>query len=142
MYPIENGIDYGKIIFDLSTKLYSESIPIVISRATPLCLFNQGQRDFLISNCRLKGNCSLPTNSLVINPDGQTIQPCVELYITRNISESLNILTKKIFAKDLIKIKDIRDTRCNKCIFYLNDKCWGGCLAYPVPDSYSPIKLC
>ncbi|GAG38684.1 unnamed protein product, partial [marine sediment metagenome] len=78
-YPIEKGIDYGKIIFELSTKLYSEFIPIVISRATPFCLFTQKQRDFLISNCKLKGKCSLPTNSLVINPDGQTIQPCVEL---------------------------------------------------------------
>jgi len=135
LYPIENGIDYGKIIFDLSTKLYSESIPVVISRATPFCLFTQKQRDFLVSNCRLKGKCSLPTNSLVINPDGQTIQPCVELYMNHNISELLKKQPKKVFAKEIIKIKSNLDSKCNTCEYYLNDVCLGGCLYYPLPDS-------
>jgi len=136
MYPIENGIDYGKIIFELSTKLYSESIPIVISRATPFCLFTQKQLDFLISNCKLKGNCSLPTNSFVINPDGQTIQPCVELYLSHNISELSKNQPKKVFAKDIIKIKSNRDSKCNTCKYYLDGVCWGGCLYYPLPDSF------
>lgn len=135
LYPIENGIDYGKIIFELSTKLYSESIPIVISRATPFCLFTQEQRDFLISNCKLKGKCSLPTNSLVINPDGQTIQPCVELYMNHNISELSKNQPKKVFAKDLIKIKSNRGLKCKTCKYYINGVCWGGCLQYPLPDS-------
>jgi len=135
LYPIENGINYGKIIFDLSTKLYSESIPVTISRATPFCLFTQKQRDFLISNCKLKGKCFLPTNSLVINPDGQTIQPCVELYINHNISELSKYQAKKVFAKDLIKIKSNREIKCKTCEFYLKDVCWGGCLYYPLPDS-------
>jgi len=140
LYPIENGINYGKIIYDLSFKLYSESIPIVISRATPFCLFSQKQRDFLISKCKLKGKCSLPTNSLVINPDGETIQPCVELYMHRNISELIKIQMKKLFADDLMKMKSNRDPKCNTCIYYLNGECWGGCLSYPPPDSYNPIE--
>ena len=135
LYPIENGIDYGKIIFELSTKLYLESIPTVISRATPFCLFTQKQRDFLQLNCKLKGRCSLPTDSLVINPDGQTIQPCIELCMNHNISELLKNKPKKVFAKDLIKIKSNRALKCNTCKFSLNGECWGGCLYYPLPDS-------
>jgi len=135
LYPIENEINYGKKIFDLANKLYSESIPVVISRATPFCLFNQKQRDFLISNCKLKGKCSVPTNSFVINPDGQTIQPCVELYMNHNISELSENRPKDIFTNDLIKIKANRSMRCNSCIYYSNDECWGGCLSYPPPNS-------
>ncbi|MFZ2410290.1 MAG: radical SAM protein [Candidatus Methanoperedens sp.] len=133
LYPIDNSIDYGKIIFDLSKKLYSEYIPVKISRATPLCLFNQEQRDFLISNCKLKGKCSLPTNSLVINPDGQTIQPCVELHIRHNISDLLKTKPKNIFVKDINILKSNRQsTKCSNCNFYSNDECWGGCLSYPL----------
>ena len=135
LYPIENEVDYGKIIFDLSTKLYSESIRSVISRATPFCLFTQEQRDFLISNCKLKGKCALPTNSLVINPDGQTIQPCVELYTNHNIAELTKKQPKKVFAKDVFKFKSNQNPKCNTCNYYLNNVCWGGCLQHPLPSS-------
>ena len=131
LYPMDDNTDYGKIIFELSTKLFSESIPVVISRATPFCLFNEQQRDFLILNCKLKGKCSLPTNSLVINPDGQTIQPCVELHLKRDISDLTRKKPKKIFVEDLNKIKSNRYSKCNSCNHFLNDECWGGCLAYP-----------
>jgi MoaA/NifB/PqqE/SkfB family radical SAM enzyme len=132
LYPIDNGIDYGNIIFDLSRKLYSDYIPVKISRATPLCLFNQEQRDFLISNCKLKGKCSLPNNSLVINPDGQTIQPCVELRIRRDISDLLKNKPKNIFFNDINTLKsNQQSTKCNNCPFHSNDECWGGCLSYP-----------
>src|SRR5659263_38038 len=126
-------LHYRKIIFDLSKKIYSEYIPVKISRATPLCLFNQKQRDFLISNCKLKGKCSLPTNSLVINPDGQTIQPCVELHIRHDISELSKTKPKNIFVKDINILKSNRQsTKCSNCNFYSNDECWGGCLSYPL----------
>ena len=134
LYPIDNGKDYGEIIFDLATKLHSESIPVKISRATPFCLFNQEQRDFLISNCKLKGKCSLPTNSLVINPDGQTIQPCVELHLKHDISDLLKTQPKKIFVEDLNRIKSNRDFKCNTCTYFSNGECFGGCLSYPLPD--------
>lgn len=135
LYPIDNNIDYGKIIVDLSKKLYTEYIPVKISRATPLCLFNQEQRDFLTSNCKLKGKCSLPTNSFVINPDGQTIQPCVELNLKKNISDLSKIQPKEIFVNDLNKIKYSRHSKCNACNFLSNDECWGGYLSYPLPDT-------
>jgi hypothetical protein len=125
LYPIDNGIDYGNIIFDLSRKLYSDYIPVKISRATPLCLFNQEQRDFLISNCKLKGKCSLPSNSIVINPDGQTIQPCVELGIRHDISDLSKNKPKNIFVKDIKILKSNRQsTVCSNCNFYSNDECW------------------
>lgn len=134
LYPMDNKNDYGNIIYELSRKLYSISIPAKISRATPLCLFNQKQRDFLISKCKLKGKCSLPTNSLVVNPDGETIQPCVELHIKRDISDLSKTNPKKIFVEDLNRLKSNRHFKCHNCNFYSNDECSGGCLSYIIPD--------
>lgn len=144
LYPMDNSHDYGNIIFKLSNKLHYNSIPVTISRATPLCLFNQEQREFLISNCKLRGKCSLPTNSLAINPDGQTIQPCVELHLKRDISDLLKFSPKKIFADELNKIRFNRDSRCNTCKFFINDECWGGCLSYLLPNLksyFNPSQL-
>lgn len=130
LYPIDNSDTSGNKIYDLSNKLYHESIPVTISRATPLCLFNQEQRDFLKTHCKLKGKCSLPTNSLVINPDGETIQPCVELKLQHHITDLSKIQPKIIFHDELNKLKINHNSKCNICDFFLNDECWGGCISY------------
>lgn len=140
LYPMDNNTDYGKIIFDLSKKLHSNSIHVTIIRATPLCLFDQEQRNFLISNCKLRGKCSLPTNSLVINPDGETIQPCVDLHFRHNISDMSRTKPRNIFVTDINTLKSNRQsTKCNNCRFYSNDECWGGCLSYPLPGIIGSI---
>ena len=140
LYPIEKGIDYGKNIYNLSVSLHSSNIPIVISRAIPFCLFNQKQLNFLILNFRLKGKCPLPANSLVINPNGNSIQPCVELNIKQNISKLLGNKIMGVFAKKLIKVKNKQNIKCNSCIYFLNSECLGGCLAYPTPDFIHPVE--
>ncbi|CAG0939390.1 hypothetical protein BROC_00613 [Candidatus Brocadiaceae bacterium] len=140
LYPMGNSTDYGKIIFDLSKKLHFNSIPVTIIRATPLCLFDQEQRNFLISNCKLRGKCSLPTNSLVVNPDGETIQPCVDLDFRHDISDISKTKLKNIFVKDINTLKSNRQsTKCNNCKFYSNNECWGGCLSYPLPGTVKCI---
>ena len=130
LYPMADGEMYGNNICNLSKKLHSVSIPVTISRATPLCLFDQEQRKFLTEHCKLKGKCSLPTNSIVVNPDGNTIQPCVELQLQHRITDLSKIQPKKIFNDELNKLKVTYNFKCNTCDFYLNDVCWGGCLAY------------
>lgn len=140
LYPIEGGIDYGKIIYNLSVSLHSNNIPIVISRAIPFCLFNQKQLNFLLLNCRLKGKCPLPTNSLVINPNGNSIQPCVELNIKQNISKLLRNKITDVFAKKLIKVKNKQNIKCKSCIYFLKSECLGGCLAYPTPDFIHTVQ--
>jgi MoaA/NifB/PqqE/SkfB family radical SAM enzyme len=130
LYPIKYSKQLGKIVFDFSTQLVSESIPVKISRATPLCLFSQEQRAFLIENCKLKGTCSLPTNSLVVNPDGQTIQPCVELKMKRNISELSKTSPINLFRVEINNIKSNRKAECSDCHFLSNGECLGGCLSY------------
>lgn len=129
LYPIIYSKHLGDIIFNLSNELISESIPVKISRGTPLCLFNTMQRKYLIENCKLKGKCALPTNSLVINPDGQTIQPCVELQLRRDISKLLTSSPKILFSQEIKNIKSNRRPRCSDCHFF-SDECWGGCLSY------------
>lgn len=130
LYPIKYSKQLGKIIFDFSTQLVSESIPVKISRATPFCLFSQEQRAFLIENCKLKGTCSLPTNSLVVNPDGQTIQPCVELKMKHNISELSKTSPINLFREEINNIKSNRKAECSDCHFLTNGECLGGCLSY------------
>ena len=140
LYPIEKGIDYGKKIYNLSVGLHSNNIPIVISRAIPFCLFDQKQLNFLLLNFRLKGICPLPTNSLVINPNGNSIQPCVELNIKQNISKIIGNKITSVFAKKLIKVKNKQIIKCNSCVYFLNSKCLGGCLSYPIPDFIHPVE--
>lgn len=140
LHPIEKGINYGKIIYDLSISIHSINIPIFISRATPFCLFNQRQLNFLQLNCKLRGKCPLPTNSVVINPNGQTIQPCVELNIKKNILEALENKVINVFAEKILQIKNERNLRCKFCIYFLKNKCSGGCLAYPNSKFIHPIK--
>jgi len=140
LYPIERGIDYGKNIYNLSVSLHLNNIPITISRAIPYCLFNQKQLNFLLSNCKLNGKCPLPTNSLVINPNGHTIQPCVELDIKWDISKlSINKI-KNVFANKLTKVKNKHNIKCNSCIYFLKNECLGGCLAYPTSSVIHPIR--
>jgi len=134
LYPMTNSESLGNKIYEISKKLYSKSIPVTISRATPLCLFDQEQRNFLKTHCKLKGKCPLPTNSIVVNPDGNTIQPCVELQLQHRITDLSKIQPKKIFNDELNKLKINHYSKCNECDFFLNDECWGGCLSYLPPQ--------
>ena len=133
-YPMDNGNTLGNKIYLLAFKLFSKSIPVTISRATPLCLFDQEQQHFLKLHCKLKGKCSLPSNSIVVNPDGNTVQPCVELQLNHHITDLSKVHPKKMFYDEINKLKIKNNSKCKTCDFYLNDECWGGCLSYPPPQ--------
>lgn len=137
LYPITMWKGLGGKIYNFSKELFSNSIPVKISRATPFCLFDNDQREFLIENCKLKGKCSLPTNSVVINPDGRTIQPCVELDIRRDITELKNSSPIKVFSEDIKTLIADKSSQCPECTIF-STKCWGGCLSY---NTKIPISL-
>ncbi len=130
LYPVNFSKNLGEIIFKLSNKLINESVPVKISRATPFCLFSHDQRKYLIEKCKLKGKCALPSNSLVVNPDGQTIQPCVELKLRHDISDLSKDYPKRLFSQGINKIISKHNSKCNDCKFFSNNECWGGCLSY------------
>ena len=87
LYPSKLDKKLGTTVYCLADHLLSNSIKTEISRATPLCIFSEEERIYLKANCSLKGKCTLPTESFLVNPDGHTIQPCVELGIKRHIDE-------------------------------------------------------
>lgn len=131
LYPINNySKSIGELIYKIANELCSIFVPVKISRATPLCLFTSEQRKYLEVNCGLKGNCALPTNSIVINPDGKSIQPCVELSLLKDISCLSNSSPKILFEKEINDLCNKTKKDCINCDMYKNGICCGGCLSY------------
>ena len=133
LFPIVPHSSTGEMIFELASQLTALSIPVKISRATPLCIFEAGQREYLIKNCQLKGQCGLPSNSILIHPDGKTIQPCVELSLRSNIKEIADHSPKALFSQEVAKKKIDRSAACLDCDFFRSGQCCGGCLSYKSP---------
>ena len=130
LYPAIFNRKLGELVFLLSKQLSSESIPIKISRATPLCIFTQKEIVFLEENCHLRGVCPLPSNAIVINPDGRTIQPCVELDSNHSVHDLTNSSAKNIFSDEIELLKTLCPSFCQNCTYFLQNKCCGGCLGY------------
>ena len=128
LYPSLLNRQLGTTLYCLADKLLSNSITTEISRATPLCIFSEEQRRYLKAKCFLRGKCNLPTDSVLVNPDGQTIQPCVELAIKRHIGELYKSSPKSLFMRAINEIRDGAPLRCISC--NLVDECNGGCLGY------------
>jgi len=130
LFPAKLQAYRGDAIYELARKMTIRSVKTRISRATPLCIFNLEQMDFLIKMCRLKGQCGLPSNSVYIHPDGKTIQPCPELNMKADIRALGNLSPKVFFIKDVESKKRERILFCLSCNFFQRGHCCGGCLAY------------
>jgi MoaA/NifB/PqqE/SkfB family radical SAM enzyme len=128
LFPDKPSLFIGDTIFKLASQMSSHDVKVRIARATPLCIFDDKQMEFLIQRCRLKGQCGLPSSSVFIHPDGKTIQPCPEL----NIRATLNDLgsSKTLFYKDIEQRKQHRTPFCLNCKYFKCGQCCGGCLAY------------
>jgi len=92
--------------------------------------FPSEQKIYLETYCKLSGQCSLPSNSIVIHPDAKTIQPCVELNIYRNIEELTSISAKKLFFEEINNLKNKKNGTCSGCQMLKTKGCCGGCLSY------------
>lgn len=131
LFPIDYGNKIiGNNLFLLAKELQDNKIKTRISRATPMCLFTDNQRTFLENNCNMRSTCSLPSNALVINPDGISAQPCVELAIIKNINVFPDEHIKNLYKSEINEIKNSVSDVCKKCKFFAEKKCYGGCLAY------------
>ena len=128
LYPSKLNKKLGTTVYCLADHLLSNSIKTEISRATPLCIFSEKERIYLKANCSLKGKCKLPTESFLVNPDGHTIQPCVELEIKSHIDELKNSSPKKLFMRSINEIRSKTSFQCFNC--NLKTECNGGCLGY------------
>lgn len=138
-FPTPFNQEIGEVFYRLSRSLTAESIRTKISRATPLCIFTSEQIEYLKRSCKLSGQCPLPSKSIVINPDGQTIQPCVELDIRRSLVEWSKNPSKSFFSKEIEKLRRILPTFCNDCILFANHQCCCGCLSYKT-KSFLPVN--
>lgn len=131
LFPVEYGNKLiGTNLYMLAKELIKNKISAHVSRATPLCLFSEKQQVFLEKNCKMRGVCSLPTNSLVVNPDGISTQPCVELDIVKNIDSFSTKSIKESFESEIDRLKNRSSNECSECNFYKEKMCFGGCLAY------------
>ena len=128
LYPPTLDKQLGRTLYSLSDNLLSNSIKTEIPRATPLCIFSEEERSYLKAKCSLKGKCKLPSHSFLINPDGQTVQPCVELGIKKHIDDLKERSPKRLFMKSIGELRANAGLQCLNCS--LKDECNGGCLGY------------
>lgn len=130
LFPTNYDKKIGQSVFNLSSGIIAESISVKISRATPLCLFTEEQRKYLKDKCKLKGQCSLPSDSIVVHPDGNMIQPCIELPKIKHLNDLRTLSPKDLFSKEIKRLRNIENKICNGCEFFKSKECCGGCLAY------------
>lgn len=130
LFPAKFTRTIGNSVYSLCNELISNGVKVRISRATPLCIFSEEQRKFLEIQCGLSGQCPLPTNSIVIHPDGKSIQPCVELELRKNINDLIKAASKDIFGEEIDKIKKKENLKCAGCELFKTNKCCGGCISY------------
>lgn len=128
LYPFKLDNQLGGTVYCLADKLLGNAIKTKIARATPLCIFSEEERYYLKRACSLRGKCKLPTDSVLVNPDGQTIQPCVELGIKRHIDELRTSSPKRLFIRSIDEIRNNVNLQCFNC--HLMEECNGGCLGY------------
>jgi len=119
----------GNRLFKLVQDFYKFEKSVKISRAIPVCLFNAKQFRYLRKECLLHVKCYSQKN-LVVNPDGRTVFPCV----------NISAFNKDLFQERLKKInvdyknffgcleKKYPFVQCKKCEYALDNRCQAGCL--------------
>ena len=130
LFPAEFTKNLGDLVYSLCNQIALTGTKVRISRATPLCIFSSEQKIYLETSCKLSGQCSLPNNSIVIQPDGETIQPCVELNIYKNLNELTSCSPKELFFKEINILKSKENPTCSGCELFKTKQCCGGCLSY------------
>jgi len=120
----------GNRIFRLIRKFHKNDINVKISRAIPVCLYNFTQYDYLRQNCLMAKKCYSEKN-IVINPDGETLFPCVNIanYEKKLFKESLRKINNdyKLFFQYLSNVFPF--DKCGKCKHAFSGDCQAGCLA-------------
>ena len=133
----------GNRIFRLVRKFHKKKINVKISRAIPICLFSPAQYFYLRQLCLMRKRCYSEKN-VVINPDGETLFPCVNIgnyeknLFEGNLSETNN--DYKTFFQYLGNIFPF--DKCRKCRHAFSGNCQAGCLAMrPVTVLDSTVRL-
>jgi MoaA/NifB/PqqE/SkfB family radical SAM enzyme len=127
--PYSPSEELGSRIFKLVHNFHAQKRIVKISRAIPICLFNSQKFRYLREKCSLRTECYSEKN-IVINPDGKTIFPCVNIPIfSLNLFKDglpkINRVCKKFF-KSLSLIRPF--PQCQKCQHAADNKCQAGCL--------------
>ena len=130
LFPVEFTKSLGNLVYSLCNQITLTGTKVRISRATPLCIFSSEQKIYLQTNCKLSGQCSLPNNSIVILPDGKTIQPCVELNIYKSLKELTSSSPRNLFFNEINNLKSKENPACSGCELFITKQCCGGCLSY------------
>jgi MoaA/NifB/PqqE/SkfB family radical SAM enzyme len=129
-YAIERQI--GKKLFDFANEILFYKDSVVLDNPVALCVFSVFERSFLKRNCGLYGTCN-PGVNILFHPDGETIQPCSALHITKNINnigkkmnQGLLIFKEEVQNK---KLEVAKKNGCLECDFFISKECQGGCVA-------------
>ena len=119
----------GKRIYDLVLEAKKRNLEVKVSRPIPICVFTREQFNYLRKAASLRTECYSEKN-IVINPDGETIFPCVNisdypLKLPKIKLASVNSAFRDFF-ENLSCIYEFNE--CIKCKYSRSHKCQAGCL--------------
>jgi hypothetical protein len=129
-YPVPRTNTLGSIIFGFARAAMGSGACVRISRCAPRCIFTNGQYQYLAQQCGLKSTCPLPSASVVVLPDGWSIQPCVEIPSPFTLADLRKRSARALFRTSVEAIRANGANRCICCDHFEARQCGGGCLAY------------
>lgn len=132
--PISTANRYADSLIYLVRSASENMIRIEPARATPLCLFDDEQLEFLKNKGNLQGICTA-INDLTVNTD-LTLQLCSITHTIRTTRVSgLDDLKEKIefLKKEETELRSRPSIpECEECKLFKNGECQGGCYAYKI----------
>lgn len=139
-YPVKKTKELGTKIAAMAWATMDAGAPVKISRCLPRCIFTTEQYQLLSKSCGLKSSCPLPAASVVILPDGWSIQPCVEIPSSCTLDDLRGASTRALFKESVDAIRASGAKACEGCGHLDAHKCNGGCLAYTLGESKIPVR--
>lgn len=129
-YPVPRTNTVGSVIFGFARAAVGAGACVSISRCAPRCIFTNEQYHYLARQCGLKSTCPLPSASVVVLPDGWSIQPCVEIPSPYTLADLRTRSARALFRGLVEAIRVNGANKCKDCDHYEARQCGGGCLAY------------
>lgn len=131
--------DYGTHIFAMFQKIVSTGVKCQSANPIPPCMFEEDEIGWMKKNVKYYSSCDLGGIPL-INPDGKTVQPCSKMFLFKKMGE-VGLSRQKIksmYKKEInIAKKMLPLEKCRECHYYIEKKCFGGCMAFRANDLYA-----
>jgi MoaA/NifB/PqqE/SkfB family radical SAM enzyme len=122
--PFKIGKKNGRTIFDAIKKVIESGVKCYSPNSLPPCMFDPDKLAYLKKNAGFYSMCKVGFAPL-INPDGETIQPCSKWKLYKNIEKTgwPNKKIAEIYQKEFEAVRERVPSKCKSCGYFKEKKC-------------------